>query len=58
MTLSEEDYKILADSNGMTVEELKAQFGTTADEAAKSYKVDQFIYDNAKITKEQGQVLN
>ena len=58
MTLTEEDYQTLADSNGMTVEALKAQFGATADEAAKSYKVDQFIYDNAKITKEQGQVLN
>lgn len=53
MSLNDEDYQILIDMNGgnTTKDDLIKQYGQdTIDEAAKTYKVVNFLVDNAKRT--------
>jgi hypothetical protein len=53
MSLTDEDYQLVVDLNGgsMTKDELVQQYGQEeVDEIAKTYKVINFILDNAKRT--------
>lgn len=53
MELTDEDYQVVADYYGMTIEDLKAAAPIELiDDAAKNFKVSKFLYDNAELVEE------
>lgn len=50
MQLEDADYEVIAEGTGLDATQIKLQYGEKADNAAKYYKVSQYLLKNAKVT--------